>query len=85
MAYVKGTLMLRRIRQILWALFLLAMAPDAFRLTWLVIHSREARSGALVLGCIFVTLWFYGHFPRRYDPGRELHERRLRTGFYDYR
>ena len=77
--------MLHRIRRLLSTLFLLAMAPDAFRLTWWVVHSREARSGALVLGCIFVTVWFYGYFPRRYDPGRELHERRLRTGFYDYR
>ena len=77
--------MLRRIRQTFWTLFLLALAPDAFKLTWLIIHNREARSAAVVFACIFVTLWFYGLFPRRYDPGRELHERRLRTGFYDYR
>jgi hypothetical protein len=82
---MKGTLMLRRIRQILWTLFLLAMAPEAFKLVWLVIHSPEARSATVVFACIFVTLWFYGHIPRRYDAGGELHERRLRTGFYNYR
>lgn len=54
--------MLRRIRQILWGLFLLAMAPEAFKLAWLLLHDREARIGAFVLVCVFggliVTTFF---------------------------
>lgn len=54
--------MLRRIRQILWGLLLLAMAPEAFKLAWLLIHDREARIGAFVLACVFggliVTTFF---------------------------
>jgi hypothetical protein len=77
--------MLRRIRQVLWTLFLVVMAPEAIKLAWLLIHDRQARIGAFVLACMFVTLWFYGHFPRRYDAARELQERRLRSGYYESR
>jgi hypothetical protein len=48
--------MFRRIREILWGVFVLAMAPEAFRLAWLLIHRREARVGAFVLACLFAGL-----------------------------
>jgi hypothetical protein len=54
--------MLRRIRQVLWTLFLLVMAPEAIKLAWLLIHDRQARIGAFVLACAFagviVTTFF---------------------------
>jgi hypothetical protein len=55
--------MFRRIRELLWGLFLLAMAPEAFRLAWLLIRSREARVGAFVLACLFgglIVTTFFG-------------------------
>jgi hypothetical protein len=55
--------MLRRIRQVLWTLFLMAMAPEAIKLAWLLIQSREARIGAFVLACAFggvIVTTFFG-------------------------
>lgn len=41
-------------------------------------RSHDARITAFIFGCVFLTLWFYSHFPGRYDAGLELRQRRLR-------